>query len=336
MSGDPQDHYPTRLEHPIDPISRIEPTVWGGQESDGPLSERDLNVMATDGYLARPQTLGRDWLVPVGDELARIGGHADDDDPRIVRERQGSVRSVFEPHLFSDVIAEIVGLDTVLPVARQLLGSDVYLHQARVNLMPGFTGSGFYWHSDFETWHAEDGMPMMRAVSCSIALTENYPYNGSLMVMPGSHRTFYSCVGATPDRNHTTSLVRQEVGVPDQATLTAMASRHGIDQVTGPPGTGLWFDCNIMHGSGSNITPFPRSNIFLVFNSVDNALCQPFARPSRAPSTLPRVPPSRSRCSLRLRRIRAPSTKKTPAAECFSGYRRLRRECRPRRCCRRP
>ncbi len=45
--------------------------------------------------------------------------------------------------------------------------------------MPGFTGSGFYWHSDFETWHAEDGMPSMRAVSCSIALTENFAYNGA-------------------------------------------------------------------------------------------------------------------------------------------------------------
>lgn len=37
------------------------------------------------------------------------------------------------------------------------------------------------------------------------------------------------------------------------------------------------FDSNSMHGSGSNITPLPRSNIFIVFNSVDNALVEPFA-----------------------------------------------------------
>ncbi|WP_431237260.1 ectoine hydroxylase [Mycolicibacterium aichiense] len=285
MSGHPHDNYPTRLERPADPIARIEPTVWG-EGNDGPLSDHDLESMAANGYLTRPQTLGQDWLRPMGDELARIGGLIGDDDPRIVRERQGGIRSVFEPHLFSDVIAEVIGLDTVLPVARQLLGSDVYLHQARVNLMPGFTGTGFYWHSDFETWHAEDGMPTMRAVSCSIALSENYPYNGSLMVMPGSHRTFYPCVGATPERNHTSSLVRQEVGVPDQATLTAAADRHGVHQITGPPGSGLWFDCNIMHGSGSNITPFPRSNIFLVFNSVENKLCRPFAAAEPRPEYL--------------------------------------------------
>lgn len=285
MNGSSPDRYPTRLRHAIDPIARIEPTVWG-QPADGPIDDAGLQGMATDGFLVRPRTLTRDWLGPVAEELQRIGSQADADDPRIVREREGGLRSVFEPHLFSDVIAEIVSLDTVLPVARQLLGSDVYLHQARVNLMPGFTGSGFNWHSDFETWHAEDGMPLMRAVSCSIALTENYPYNGSLMVMPGSHTTFYPCVGATPERNHTSSLIRQEVGVPDQATLTAAANRHGIHQVTGPPGTGLWFDCNIMHGSGSNITPFPRSNIFLVFNSVENELGRPFAAAEPRPEYL--------------------------------------------------
>ena len=285
MSVGRHDHYPTRLPHPIDPIARIEPVVWG-HDGDGPLTDRDLRTVTTDGYLVRPQTLGLDWLGPISDELARIGRQAADDDPRIVREREGSLRSVFEPHLFSDLIGEIISLDTVLPVARQLLGSDVYLHQARINVMPEFIGSGFYWHSDFETWHAEDGMPAMRAVSCSIALTENFPYNGSLMVMPGSHKTFYPCVGVTPNRNYMSSLIRQEIGVPDRETLTAAADRHGVAQITGPAGTGLWFDCNIMHGSGSNITPYSRSNIFLVFNSAANMLGDPFAAAERRPEYL--------------------------------------------------
>ncbi|MGV9801629.1 ectoine hydroxylase, partial [Mycobacterium sp. NPDC003449] len=210
----------------------------------------------------------------------------DADDPRVVREPGGTIRSIFEPHLLSDLVAQVVRLDTVLPVARQLLGSDVYIHQARINLMPGFTGTGFYWHSDFETWHAEDGMPAMRAVSCSIALTHNYPYNGSLMVVPGSHQTFYPCVGATPDNNHDSSLVAQNVGVPDETTLTKAVDHDGIAQFTGPPGSALWFDCNLLHGSGSNITPLPRSNVFLVFNSVDNALVEPYAAPRRRPEYL--------------------------------------------------
>ncbi|WP_163687187.1 ectoine hydroxylase [Mycolicibacterium gadium] len=279
------DRYPTRLEQRSEPIPRQEPTVWGAA-SNGPLDDSELETHSTNGYLVRPGTVGGDWLSVLRDELSCLDADADPSDPRIIREPGGTIRSVFEPHRFSEVIGEVITLDTVLPVARQLLGSDVYIHQARVNMMPGFTGTGFYWHSDFETWHAEDGMPAMRAVSCSIALTENFPYNGSLMVMPGSHRTFYPCIGATPQNNHASSLIKQEIGVPDQATLTEAAARYGINQVTGPAGTALWFDSNVMHGSGSNITPFPRSNIFLVFNSVDNQLVAPYRAQAPRPSYL--------------------------------------------------
>lgn len=284
-NGRCHDNYPTRLEIAAGPKSRIEPVVWG-RESGGPLNDDDVRSFTAKGYLLRPQTLGESWLPPLREELKHIGSRADSDDPRIVREPSGSIRSIFQPHLFSELVTEVVGLDTVLPVARQLLGSDVYLHQARINLMPGFTGGGFYWHSDFETWHAEDGMPAMRAVSCSIALTENFAYNGALMVMPGSHQTFYPCVGATPQNHHKASLVKQQLGVPDQTTLTHAADRYGIEPVTGPAGTALWFDSNLMHGSASNITPFPRSNIFLVFNSVENRLCAPFRATAPRPEYL--------------------------------------------------
>src|SRR3546814_3200003 len=47
-------------------------------------------------------------------------------------------------------------------VARFLLDDTVYIHQSRLNYKPGFQGKEFYWHSDFETWHVEDGMPRMR------------------------------------------------------------------------------------------------------------------------------------------------------------------------------
>ncbi|AKS33883.1 ectoine hydroxylase [Mycolicibacterium goodii] len=279
------DPYPTRLSHAIDPIPRVDPTVWGS-EADGPLNRKVLDHFSSQGYLVRPDTVADDRLTPLRQELDRIAADLDDDDPRVIREPGGTIRSIFEPHLLSDLVAQVVRLDTVLPVARQLLGSDVYIHQARINLMPGFTGTGFYWHSDFETWHAEDGMPAIRAVSCSIALTRNYPYNGSLMVIPGSHQTFYPCVGETPQDNHDTSLVAQTVGVPDETTLTKAVDQTGIDQFTGAAGSALWFDANLLHGSGSNITPLPRSNVFLVFNSVDNALQEPFAAPRRRPEYL--------------------------------------------------
>src|SRR3546814_9792914 len=91
-------------------------------------------------------------------------------------------------------------------VARFLLGDRVYIHQSRLNYKPGFKGKEFYWHSDFETWHVEDGMPRMRALSMSVLLAENTPHNGPLMLTPGSHQTYLTCVGETRSEEHTSEL----------------------------------------------------------------------------------------------------------------------------------
>src|SRR5690606_15131011 len=161
-------------------------------------------------------------------------------------------------------------------VASFLLNDEVYVHQSRLNYKPGFKGKEFYWHSDFETWHTEDGMPRMRALSMSVRLAENTPNNGPLMVIPGSHKTHVTCVGETPDDHYRQSLKKQEYGVPDEMSLADLAHEHGIVAPTGKPGTVIVFDCNTMHGSNGNITPFPRSNAFLVYNAVSNALAAPF------------------------------------------------------------
>src|SRR5690625_6354074 len=86
-------------------------------------------------------------------------------------------------------------------VARQILGSEVYVHQSRVNYKPGFDGDEFYWHSDFETWQVEDGILEMRALSCSVLVPENDACNGPLMLIPGSHRTIFVCPGDTPGKH---------------------------------------------------------------------------------------------------------------------------------------
>ncbi|WP_370468950.1 ectoine hydroxylase [Amycolatopsis sp. YIM 10] len=273
------DAYPTRLPAgEAGAIDRLDPTVWGN-EADGPIDAATLASHDTKGYSVVEGLLSPAEVQAYWQELVRLSGDQElKADERVVTEKtSGEVRSIFEVHKISELIAELVRDPRVLDRARQILGSDVYVHQSRVNYMPGFRGNGFYWHSDFETWHAEDGMPVPRAVSCSIALTDNYPFNGGLMLMPGSQRTFVQCAGRTPENNYKSSLKEQKVGVPAEDEIAKLAAEHGIEQFTGAAGSALWFDSNIMHGSGNNITPYPRSNIFLVFNSVDNAVVEPFA-----------------------------------------------------------
>ena len=278
------DLYPTRGATEV-ATPRQDPVVWGSPDTPGPVAAADLQALDRDGFLAIDQLIGPDEVAVYQRELDRLATDpAIRGDARCVVERSSNeVRSIFEVHRISEAIARIAADERVVGRARQILGSDVYVHQSRINVKPGFGASGFYWHSDFETWHAEDGLPNMRTISVSIALTENYDTNGGLMIMPGSHRTFLGCAGETPKDNYKKSLQMQDAGTPSDEALTKMASEYGIRLFTGKAGSATWFDCNCMHGSGDNITPFPRSNVFIVFNSVENAAVEPFAAPVRRP-----------------------------------------------------
>ncbi|MFF7129642.1 ectoine hydroxylase [Streptomyces sp. NPDC008240] len=279
------DLYPSRGPAEVT-VPRQDPVVWGSPETPGPIATADLQSYERDGFLAIDQLITPGEVEVYKAELDRlIADPATRADERsIVEPKSQEIRSVFEVHRISQVFANLVRDERVVGRARQILGSDVYVHQSRINVKPGFGASGFYWHSDFETWHAEDGLPNMRTVSVSIALTENHDTNGGLMIMPGSHRTFLGCAGATPEDNYKKSLQMQDAGTPSDEALTKMASEYGIRLFTGRAGSATWFDCNCMHGSGDNITPFPRSNVFIVFNSVENAAVEPFAAPVRRPT----------------------------------------------------
>ncbi|BAC74106.2 ectoine hydroxylase [Streptomyces avermitilis] len=278
------DLYPSRGAAEVS-VPRQDPVLWGTPDTPGPITAADLQSYEHDGFLAVPQLIGDDEVALYHAELERLihDPAVRADERSIVEPQSQEIRSVFEVHKISEIFAQLVRDERVVGRARQILGSDVYVHQSRINVKPGFGASGFYWHSDFETWHAEDGLPNMRTVSVSIALTENYDTNGGLMIMPGSHKTFLGCAGATPKDNYKKSLQMQDAGTPSDEALTKFADRHGIRLFTGRAGSATWFDCNCLHGSGDNITPFPRSNVFIVFNSVENTAVEPFSAPVRRP-----------------------------------------------------
>jgi ectoine hydroxylase len=283
-AGTIADLYPSRGEKEV-AVPRQDPVVWNSPDASGPISADHLQAFERDGFLSVDQLIRPDEVDVYRRELDRLVSDPQirADERSVVEPMSQEIRSVFEVHKISEVFANLVRDERVVGRARQILGSDVYVHQSRINVKPGFGASGFYWHSDFETWHAEDGLPNMRTVSVSVALTENYDTNGGLMIMPGSHKTFLGCAGATPKDNYKKSLQMQDAGIPSDEALTGFASEHGVKLFTGKAGSATWFDCNCMHGSGDNITPFPRSNVFIVFNSVENTAVEPFSAPVRRP-----------------------------------------------------
>lgn len=294
MAAVTQDPYLTRLSS-IDSLAstivdRPDPVVWGSNKHDGPLTPEQVAAFEQDGVLQLSEAIPAGSFEELQALAARLraGEGLESVDPSTVVRELGDerkIRSVFAVHRQLPLLQELLDPQResfLVRMARQILGSDVYVHQSRINFKPGMS-SGFYWHSDFETWHAEDGMPRPRAFSVSIALTDNVPHNGPLMVMPGSHRRFVRCIGETPVAHHLQSLRKQEIGTPTAEQLEALYADHGIRTLTGKASAATVFDCNTMHGSAENISPEPRSNLFFVFNSVENCLTDPFYAKAQRP-----------------------------------------------------
>ncbi|WP_366521030.1 ectoine hydroxylase [Brevibacterium sp.] len=278
------DLYPTRSGESTEVLPRTGPIVFGSPD-DGPLTATELKHYEDTGYLTIDQLVSPEELALFTEELHRLSQDPEvkADEATVVEAKSDEVRSIFNIHRTNEIFKKIANDPRLVDRARQILGSDVYIHQSRINYKPGFVGKEFSWHSDFETWHAEDGMPAPRAVSLSLSLTDNYSFNGPLMIMPGSHKRYISCVGGTPEDNYRKSLIMQGAGTPDRQTLSDFADEYGIDVLEGAAGGAIMFDSNCMHASNGNVTPYSRSNIFIVYNSVENACGEPFAAPKPRP-----------------------------------------------------
>jgi len=277
MTATMTDIYASRTDRSAAIIARQDPVVYGEGAYADALSAGQLDSYARDGFILLEDVFDEADVKALLEEIRRMST-----DPAITALEEAitepgsdAVRSIFRVHELSDRIAKLARDPRLIHVARQILGSEVYMHQSRANMKPGFKGKEFYWHSDFETWHVEDGMPRMRALSCSVLLTDNNACNGPLMLVPGSHTQFISCLGETPDDHYKQSLKKQEYGVPDPLSLQLLAEQGGIRPMTAKAGSVVFFDCNTMHGSNGNISPWPRANVFMVYNSMENTLGAP-------------------------------------------------------------
>lgn len=292
-----KDDYPTRRRAGPTYRSRRDPVVWSDGAGPSFVSREDVKRFDRDGMLVLKDLFPAHDIEQADRELDDLRARAAELQPGTVIREPGSdaIRSIFRVHRQSRAFARLAGNPRLRALVEHILGDEAYVMQSRVNEKPAFDGASFDWHSDFETWHAEDGMPHMRAVSVSIFLSRNSSLNGPTMFIPGSHRTFVACPGETPDENYKTSLRRQELGVPSHEAIARLADAGGLVAPAGPAGTAVLFDCNLMHASAMNMTPWPRRNAFFVFNAVSNELQDPFDGSEPRPGFLAERPTAKDR-----------------------------------------
>ncbi len=297
------DPYPTRRQAAAslpELIPRHGPVVRGEAHEVATASGiEDAAVrFEADGFLSLPGFFSEVEAAAWREEASRLQDASIEARPPEAFFEAGSaaLRSLFDVPKCSRVFDSLSRHPRLLRLVGALLGETAYLHQTRLNYKPAYAGSGFFWHSDFETWHAEDGMPDMHAVSVSIALCENNEFNGSLMLIPGSHLNFVPCIGATPDEHYRKSLVLQQIGTPPSEHLDRLIAQRALTMPTGPAGSVVVFDCNTLHASYENLSAQPRINAFFVYNACSNALQAPYAATHPRPTFVAARPSAQNAC----------------------------------------
>ena len=286
--------FPSRLEgaatEEVVKIPRVDPVLWPSNGFSGPLSQEQLHSFDREGYLMLPEGFFsmplvnecREAMLATADLYQQSGKEMErafKAETTIVVAEPGTnvTRSIFGiDRELANPVARLIRAKESITAAQQILQDEVYLHQSRVNFQPAFDGTGFLWHSDFETWHSEDGMPRMRAASLVVFLADNSPQNGALMLIPRSHKYFIPIHSLQGSKNWETSLAHSIYGLTPRQALKQMVEEEGIVYCEGKAGQGLMFDCNLIHGSHSNISPFSRINVYSVFNALSNSLQTPF------------------------------------------------------------
>jgi ectoine hydroxylase len=285
-----EDLYPTRgtQEHIF---ARVDPVIYGSNEPRGKysLTQEQLDFYERNGFLVIPGVFSQQEIEVFIDAYEKLAASDElrDTEELIVEPDSDQPRSIFSPQRFSEMFYRLSRDRRILDKVTQILDSDVYIHHARINIKRALNGKSFPWHSDFETWHAEDGLPRCRVLSAWVMLHENNEFNGPLYLIPGSHKYFVSCAGATPEHHHKASLRQQEYGVPSLNALKKLTAQGGLAAAHGPPGTLILHEGNTLHGSPDNLSPTARTNLFFVYNSVLNTPAEkPFAAAQFRPEFL--------------------------------------------------
>jgi ectoine hydroxylase-related dioxygenase (phytanoyl-CoA dioxygenase family) len=253
------------------------------------LTSKQIRDYQRDGFLTLPDYFTEAELEVL---LRELPGLFSEDSPRRILEKSGAVRSVFASHWTNEAFRRLSLLPRMIEPARQLLESEVYVHQFKINAKVALEGDVWEWHQDFLYWHKEDGMPQPRVISMALFLHEVNDFNGPMLLIPGSQRG--GMIDIPPDARFDDrgdglsydspfwmpSLTADLKYKLDRQTLNRVLRDSHIVATKGRAGFVVIFDGNTLHASATNLSPLDRVSVFISYNSVANPLAEmPRPRP---------------------------------------------------------
>jgi ectoine hydroxylase-related dioxygenase (phytanoyl-CoA dioxygenase family) len=232
------------------------------------LSKSQLATYTDQGFLLLPDWIDSEVIEAVRDEVPALLEQTSEG--KVLEQNGRAVRAIHGCHLENNVMRCLTQHPKLLEPAIQMLKSDVYVYQFKINVKVGFDGQPWPWHQDFKHWYEEDDLLEPRAVSVAVYLDTVTVFNGPLFMIPGSH---HQSNRPSVEQHNTGWSAKYRADLKytmDLDTVKQLIEQHGITSTEGPRGSALFFHVSTVHGSASNISPFDRWVLIITYNSVNN------------------------------------------------------------------
>lgn len=240
------------------------------------LSQKQIQQYEDNGMLFIPNYFSESEINVLCEELTRL---PKDIPGQIMEKDEKTVRALHGVHSYSKIFQSLIRHPFLLKVAQQILSDLVYLYQFKINMKAAFTGDIWPWHQDYIFWYEEDGMPEPKIVNVNIFLDEVNQFNGPLYLISGSHQEglikpeVYKSSLADKGQDWEANVSADLKYCLNHATINRLVKEGKIVAPVGCAGSILFFHGNIAHASLPNISPYPRRQLIITYNSVKNTPC---------------------------------------------------------------
>lgn len=242
------------------------------------LTKEQVKAYEENGFVLLPEYFSPMEVEIMKSELPAL--FIENTPSKVFEKDKNTVRAVHGSHTTNEIFRRLAHHGKLVEPAMQLLGSKVYIYQFKINAKAAFSGDVWTWHQDYIFWHKEDGLPTARIVNVMVLLDDMTEFNGSLFVIPGSHKEGmidieHSDINQTSEAgkdaprwiSNFTANLKYSL---NQESVAELITKYGIFAVKASAGSILIFNSNIVHASPSNISPFTRSVAIITYNSIEN------------------------------------------------------------------
>lgn len=230
------------------------------------LTQAQIEQYDRDGYLIVPDLFSPEEVALMQAEIRRLQV----DSSYTVQQHDGLVRLFYNLHdpasrNPSPLFQRLARSPRLLGVAQAALRDEqLYMYHSKCNIKNAITGEIFQWHQDHGIWKF-DGTPRADTLTAMVIAQEASELSGCLYFLPGSHKL--GLQDPLPPGDSAAAKLR---AVPPARIIEIMKDSPRPVAVTGKPGTCAFFNSNLLHASGHNLSMNSRWQLYFVYNPVAN------------------------------------------------------------------